>query len=185
METEGKLIILTGKRGAGKSTFCSVLIAHFKKEGWRVRGLYSPGLFVDGDKKAIEVVNLENNERRLLAVPKPKSSVGTDENKPYHWNFDPQILEWGNHIFLNAVPADLLIVDEIGPLELKMSQGWTAAIKALDSKAYRLALLVMRPELLPDAIQRWPWAQVFTISSILKVPTLMQTVLKELNFETK
>jgi nucleoside-triphosphatase len=185
METEGKLIILTGKRGAGKSTFCSVLITHFKKESWQVRGLYSPGLFVDGYKNAIEVVNLENNERRLLAVPKSKSSLSTDENKPLHWNFDPQILEWGNRILMNAVPTDLLIVDEIGPLELKLGQGWTEAINALDGKAYRLALLVMRPELLTDATQRWPWAQVYTLSSIIKVPTLMQTVLRELHFETK
>ena len=185
MDTEGKLIIITGKRGAGKSTFCSRLIAHFKKEGWKVRGVFSPGLFVDGRKNAIEVVNLENNERRLLAVNKSKSNMDTNEKMPLHWDFDPQVLEWGNRIFEKAVPTDLLVVDEIGPLELKNSQGWIAAIKALDEQSYRLALLVMRPDLLPEAIQRWPLAQVITLSSIARVPAMLQTVLQDWNFDPK
>ena len=44
-------------------------------------------------------------------------------------------------------PCDLLVIDEIGPLELEMGQGLTNALDALRQADYRLALVSIRPAL--------------------------------------
>jgi hypothetical protein len=42
----------------------------------------------------------------------------------------------------------VLVVDELGPLELVRNQGWTAGLDVLRAGRYRLALAVVRPSLL-------------------------------------
>jgi len=59
----------------------------------------------------------------------------------------------------------MLIVDELGPLEFEAEVGWSAGMKALDSRAFQVALVTIRPELLKVARQRWPFAGVVDMES--------------------
>jgi nucleoside-triphosphatase THEP1 len=43
---------------------------------------------------------------------------------------------------------DVLVIDELGPLEFDLQTGWTASFEVLRRKRYRLALIVIRPECL-------------------------------------
>lgn len=53
----------------------------------------------------------------------------------------------GQSVLEISLPCDLLIVDELGPLELTHQMGWRAALEILPRAGYRLALVVIRPEL--------------------------------------
>ena len=57
-------------------------------------------------------------------------------------------LIWGNHVLSNSTPCDLLVVDELGPLEIDRGTGWQAGLAAVDSKEYAVAVVVVRAELL-------------------------------------
>jgi nucleoside-triphosphatase THEP1 len=46
-------------------------------------------------------------------------------------------------------------VDELGPTELQFGQGWIEAITLLREGDYRLALVVVRPTLLHEALPRF------------------------------
>ena len=46
-----------------------------------------------------------------------------------------------------SAPCDLLLVDELGPLEMLRGQGFTAAQAALAGGRYRLGIAVVRPAL--------------------------------------
>ena len=174
---EGKLWIISGEIGAGKTLLCAALIKQFQQSLWRIRGLHSPAIF-DGDKKVgISVVNLENQEIRHLAVYDPKPDKSEDD--PIRWSFDPQVLAWGNQVFLTAAPTDLLVVDELGPLEMKRNQGWVHALTALDSRKYRQAILVMRPTLLSIAQVRWSWGRTILIKSVAQVPEISRQLMDE------
>jgi hypothetical protein len=72
-------------------------------------------------------------------------------------------MAWGNDVLGAATPCDLLIVDELGPLEFERNRGWTDGLAAVDSGDYRHALVVVRPQLLPAARARWPHAQVVDV----------------------
>ena len=47
------------------------------------------------------------------------------------------------------------LVDELGPLELVRGEGWQAALETLAQGGYRLALVVVRPELLDVLPAAW------------------------------
>lgn len=64
------------------------------------------------------------------------------------YRFIPATLEWASELLTGATPCDLLIVDELGPLELIRGQGLVAALDVLNEGAFSLALVVVRPELL-------------------------------------
>jgi nucleoside-triphosphatase len=157
------LWVLTGERGAGKTRFCYLLAEHARFAGWQVAGLVSPAIFTGLEKTGIEVQDLYTGEVRLLASKRvrPRFTLLLGE-----WHFDPQALAWGNTVLETTLntrdrkkPIDLLIIDEMGPLELVRGGGWNTALEILGNPGYRLGLVVVRPELLETAIKLLPAIQ--------------------------
>jgi len=155
-------IIVTGDRGAGKTTSCTRLIELARSGGWQVAGVLSPAVVVDGIKIAIDVIDLRSEQRRRLAAYDPYA----DYPRELHWRFEADVLAWGNAVLAESTSCDMLIVDELGVLEFERGQGWLAGLNALDSGNYQLGIVVIRPELLQQAQQRWPSAQVITIQNV-------------------
>ena len=158
---ESVLFIVTGDRGAGKTTFCARLSELARSSGWQVAGVLSPAVVVDGAKTMIDMIDLRADRRRRLANYDPDA----DYPRELHWRFDADVLAWGNIVLSDSVPCDMLVVDELGVLEFERGQGWQAGLAAIDSRAYRLGVVVIRPELLTQAQQRWSQAQVIEISA--------------------
>jgi nucleoside-triphosphatase THEP1 len=169
---EGRLWIISGEIGAGKTTLCACLIQAFDALGWQISGLRSPAIMEAGQKTGIAVENLASKAIRKLAVQATKLQELEDE--PMHWTFDPEVLAWGNQVFMQVVPTDLLVVDEIGPLEMNRGEGWVNALSALDSRQYRQAILVMRPKLLSMAQARWSWGQTILIEEVGQVFAILE-----------
>ena len=152
----GALMILTGSRGSGKTTLCRELAAAARRSGADVAGVLSPASFVGTRKVGIEAMDLRSGETRPLARRHDSARPGTLEL--CSWSFDERVLAWGNALLQSATPCDLLVVDELGPLELLEGRGWTAGLDAVDSGGYDRALVVVRPGLLEQARARWPRA---------------------------
>jgi nucleoside-triphosphatase THEP1 len=168
----GDLIILTGEIGAGKSTWCQALCQAAKKKEYQVCGVISPARFADGEKTGIELLDLTSGERRVLAEKRAVSSKGQQtRHETRHWRFIASTLTWGEAC-LNALlqashkPCDLLIIDEMGPLEFEHQQGWLSGLRLVDSRNYRLACVSIRPALLQAARLHWSWGQVVRLTSI-------------------
>jgi nucleoside-triphosphatase THEP1 len=152
-----RLYLLNAPIGAGKTTWCLKFAQEAKAQGRSVSGLCSPAVFVEGQKIGIDLLDLRSSARRRLAILKPASSRGLTTRR---WLFDEAAVAWGNDLLRQelALPGDLFILDELGPLELERSQGLTEALPILDARQHRLAVVVVRPSLVPVAQARWPWA---------------------------
>jgi tellurite methyltransferase len=157
---ESHLLIVTGERGAGKTTFCTRLVELARSSGWQVAGVLSPAVIVNGVKVAIDVERVRSGQRRRLADFDPESHNPCG----MRWDFDADALAWGNAALAESTPCKVLIVDELGVLEFELGQGWQAGLAALDSGDYRLGVVVIRSELLAKAQQRWPAAQIVEIA---------------------
>lgn len=172
------LYIITGDRGAGKSTFCQHLVELAGPAGWQIGGLLSPAVVEGGQKTGIAVVNLRRGEQRLLAVRRethqPAAALQTNR-----WSFNADVMAWGNAVLHTAVPCDLLVVDELGPVEFERSEGWQAGLTALDSGRYRWGVVVIRPELLAVARQRWPEAEIIAIATAANAKTMAHQLAKK------
>ncbi len=154
------LYVLTGPRGAGKTTFCRGLIARAKQAGRDVAGVTSPAVVADGERIGFDAEDIRSGERRGLGRAQPQPGFSMRLGR---WFVNPAALAWANRIFACCYPCDLLVVDEIGPLELVRGEGWTDALSALRAGMYRAAVVVVRPELLEAARAALPIAACFDV----------------------
>ncbi len=158
------LFLITGSRGAGKTTFCSQLVQAAREAGWQVAGLLSRPVCEGPLRTAIDAEDLRTGEtRRLANAVSPDSGQVTPGTKG--WQFDPAALEWGNQVLAASTPCDLLVVDELGPLEFERGAGWQAGLAAVDTRQYAIALVVVRAELLGEALLRWGEANLVEIDT--------------------
>jgi len=166
-------VIVTGARGSGKSRWCAAVAAAARARGLRVAGVASPAVFEGGGtaggslgqrKVAFDLVDLGSGDRRRLADVRRADEPGTSTQR---WRFDESALAWGNAALraatTGAEPPDLLLVDELGPLEFARGVGLTEGLAAIDAGRYAVACVVVRPALVDDALRRWPDATVVDV----------------------
>ena len=152
--------MLTGERGAGKTSLCRALAARAQDNGWDAAGLISPAVFANGIKTGILVDDVRRGESRPLAALEVGGTFDLPVGK---WFFDRAVLAWGDRVLASSPPCDLLVVDELGPLELLEQSGWQSALQVLHGEGCRQALVVIRPEL--QALAR----QMLDISATLTI----------------
>jgi nucleoside-triphosphatase THEP1 len=140
----GHIVILTGPPGSGKTTTCCQLADLARRRGLDCAGLVCPARFHKSRKVGIDVLNLRTGESRPLAEADQLPSALRTQG----YRFDAETTAWGAAVLAAACPCDLLIVDEIGPLELERGQGWVNALDVLGADSFRLAVVVVRPHLL-------------------------------------
>lgn len=156
------LLLLTGARGAGKTRWCTTLLHAARKEGLAVAGLLSPPVYEKGRKTAINLLDIATNKQRCLAERTAPGEAGT---AGLGWRFKPATLNWGNAVLKGISRCDLLILDELGPLEFDGKGGLNAAFSLIDAADFRTAIIVVRPELLQSASKRWPWiAHIYEVT---------------------
>jgi nucleoside-triphosphatase len=169
--------IVTGGRGTGKTTFCRHMAELARQVGWDVAGILSLPRMENGVKTGIFALDLRHGEQRLLAGPYSGEVAGTPMCR---WIFSEQTLLWANNALAAAIPCDLLIVDEIGPLELEREAGLLAWRSVIAAGAYRVALAVVRPECVHHPLLEGKSSGSLIISSPEQAGELAQTMFAKL-----
>jgi nucleoside-triphosphatase THEP1 len=152
LATLPKRLIVTGASGTGKTSFCQHVIEAANVIGWQVAGLLSLPRFEAGQKTGIFALDLSSGEKRLLASCQPDEIASLPFGK---WMFDTHTLTWGDDLLKHAPPCDLLIIDEIGPLEFDLQHGWTACFQLLLRQTEGIVLVTIRPSYLARLQAFW------------------------------
>jgi len=152
-----QLILVTGLSGAGKTSWCRQLVNIAQEKGFSVSGILSPGIYQGEQKIGIAVKDLETGQQRQMARLR---AGGREKLTTPRWTFDADAMAWANEILQENAGSDLLIIDELGPLEFLRDKGLTAGLERIDSGDYQVACVVIRSSLLPKALQKWPDALV-------------------------
>lgn len=182
-EQPGSLFLLTGPSGSGKTTWCLSLVEHARQNEILRAGLVSPPVFENGQRTGIDLLDIESEARARLAnrrtaeIPSDSASTQppqTSKIVTLDWQFNLETLEKGNETLarlsarLEALeensPKTLVVLDELGPLELVRRQGWVAGVDLITRRKYHLAFVVIRPGLLLQALDLWPWARSLKFS---------------------
>ncbi|MGB2897224.1 MAG: nucleoside-triphosphatase [Anaerolineales bacterium] len=165
MTQKPSILIISGTRASGKTTFCARMTKILKSNGWDVAGLLSFPIIKQGEQIAKDAFDIRSGARRSLARINFQD-IATTEVQTGRWIFDTKSLAWCNAVFHSSVPCDFLVIDEIGPLEFNQGQGFLEALTALDSGEYMFGIAVIRPGLLETAMQRWPTSKIIELTDI-------------------
>ncbi|MFP3853977.1 MAG: nucleoside-triphosphatase [Anaerolineales bacterium] len=162
MKQAGERWLLTGERNSGKTRALELLLAWLTKNrpALQVAGLISPGVYQDGKKIAIDIVDLRTDDHRRLADPKESAQQGLSTKR---WFFYTDIIAWGNRKLREINSCDIFIIDELGPLEFEREDGFQIALPLMDRAAFRLGFAVVRPSLLDRAESRWKPERILDI----------------------
>ncbi|NPV76460.1 MAG: hypothetical protein HPY59_08785 [Anaerolineae bacterium] len=164
--------IVTGWRSSGKTAFCQGLIQQARLENWDVAGILSPARFENGIKVAIDAVDLRTTIQKPLANLQRQDETDLAFGD---WFFNRRTLTWGNQALRESAPCDLLVIDELGPLEFNLHTGWTAAFEVLESASFRIALAVIRPELMMAGQALLKPAKIIEIHDVSEAADLIRS----------
>ena len=141
-----KKILLTGAPGSGKTTLIHRVV---DKYSGRAGGFYTQEIRERGRRKGFEIVTLEG-ERGILAHVDHHSQVRVSK-----YGVDVAALD---RIAVDAIQktierGGLLVIDEIGPMEISSSRFREAVLHALNSDCDLLGTIVRRRTPFTDKIK--------------------------------
>lgn len=159
------VFIYSGEKGVGKSTFLQEMFLQKPN----VSGILQPR--INGIKYLVDV---ETGEKRKLEL-----QYQTEEEKIItigNYIFSAETFLWGQQKLIDAIksPNRLIIIDEIGPLELSGS-GLEPVLTEIISKAIsevKKLILVVRPTLISDVIKKYTIDSSLFIKYGEKIPSL-------------
>jgi len=147
------ILLLCGPIRVGKTTLCQRWLCAARKAGWRVGGILAPARWDDGSKKnGINVIDLETGERHQLATIVHQRSAATVGE----YCFCQSSTRWALDGLLRALrsPLDLVIIDEIGRLELEHGGGYAPALDAIANAQCKRVLIIVRDSLADALAER-------------------------------
>jgi nucleoside-triphosphatase len=147
-----RLIVVTGDPGTGKSTRCRQVARAAREAGRVVRG-YVGTDEPDGGGVKRWLEDLQSGERALLGRMATPEAIAAGAPR---WILESSTLARCSRVLEEACPADLLVIDEVGPLELVEERGAMEGVRQALAGDYDVALVVVRPWLVGRFLERFP-----------------------------
>ncbi len=137
-----RVFVVTGGRGAGKTTMTWELAGRLRARGLQVLGFVQRRLVRAGRAVGYELVDLRSDERRLLCARRRglvRRMVSPKWREEVSWWCDERGFEWART--LREGRGDVAVVDELGSLELKGGGHWPAVARFLAAGRAPVAIL--------------------------------------------
>lgn len=143
------IIVVTGDIGIGKTTVCQRVIEIVRSEGYGCGGI----LTHKASDKSIVIEDIETGEKETLA------SIDNLNHGPRtgKYTFSSKGIEFGIQAIDRDTSAVLIVIDEIGYLELR-GEGFAKVLELTRAGKMRNCILVIRSELLPAFLPQLPTA---------------------------
>jgi nucleoside-triphosphatase THEP1 len=106
---------------------------------------------------------LEVRELRTESVYKLTDPFDTPSASPLgHFKMNAAAMARSVRALAGSFPTQVFVLDEVGPLELKHRQGWVDVLALLAHESYVIAVVVVRPSLVGQAVVELP-ATIYSV----------------------
>jgi nucleoside-triphosphatase THEP1 len=143
------VLVLSGPVHAGKTTFLERVLPLWSARGLGCAGFLSPAMTDEDGETGYDLFEISTGRRQPYL--RRHGGPGAERIGPYV--FVPEALERARTIIRDPGPSGLLVVDEVGPLELRGGGLWPALRDALAAPG-PTPLLVVRRDILGDFAAR-------------------------------
>ena len=151
-KTRPEVIIITGDIQQGKTTFTRKITEILKDKGKSIDGFLAIAVHENGKRIGFDLHNLRSGLQSELCRTTPHQGW----LKQGIFYFDPEGIKIGKEILVSVNPesSELVVIDEIGPMELN-DQGWGISIEKLCRSAVPSHLWVVRRNLVDLISRKW------------------------------
>jgi len=155
------IFVICGEVHEGKTSIAKKVVTELQKNGLTISGFFSESGSNDSGQKTYHVVDANTGEKEMLCSENP--SPGSI--KSGRFNFSETGLTRGRQILEYALrkPTDLIVIDEIGPLEIN-DKGWALAIERLLNQCNTPQLWIARERLVNVLIRKWNIGDAFVFN---------------------
>lgn len=149
---KSSIVIITGDIHQGKTTFTQKIISDLLKSKIRIAGFLSIGINENDLRTGFNLYDIESSKQFELCTNKKDERL----IKFGQYYFNKETMTRGEEILSpeNIFNKQLIVIDEIGPLELN-DKGWSSAIEKLISTTEIPHLWIVRKSILKKAIRKW------------------------------
>jgi nucleoside-triphosphatase THEP1 len=148
MKVPTKVVVVTGPTNCGKTSVVEAIVSKLIGQGCGVSGFIQPGLWQNKEKIGFRVRDVRTGEEIDLArrVEAREGQHGTG------FVFETDGFDLAARALARRQVDDVLIVDELGPLELRGRGHMPAVRRAIGDGSLRAVMLVVRRHLVPSLL---------------------------------
>jgi len=153
LRQKNKIFILSGDTRSGKTTFLKAVIAGIRQQNpaYQTGGIIATGIDRNDERYGFEIQELSTGNTYLLCTQEPQE--GTEKIGRFY--FSKEVMKQTNDLVTNSLSKiDLLVIDEVGYLELK-GRGWFEIIEQAMQQEGLNMIFVVRKRLLEEVLQLW------------------------------
>ena len=134
-----RIILLTGRPGVGKTTIVNRIHEHYSKNGFKIVGLTTREVREGGARTGFMITDLASGQEGWLA----KKDAGTGPRVGAYVVVSDELEKIGVTALERSVreAADLVIIDEIGPMEMTSASFRRNISKVLNGRKAVVATL--------------------------------------------
>ena len=142
------IFILTGPVHSGKTTFLKKLVDELKVNKLKINGFLSEAVLENKEIFGYDLYDMKNEQ----SIPFIRREGEEEWEKIGSYFFIPEALAHVKKMIFQSRGVDILVIDEIGPLELRGKGLWPALRKVFSSPPKGL-ILVVRKNILKDFLR--------------------------------
>ncbi len=160
MHQKNQIFIISGPTRSGKTTFLKEVILQIKNTdpNKRIGGLIAHGMDVNGYRFGFNIEDITTGEKAYLCSQEPEDGA----IKIGRFYFSTKGLEFGNKALTKHLDnLDLLVIDEVGYLELQ-GKGWFESIEKAMQKDLTI-IMVVRKRILEQILNLWQNKQFIVV----------------------
>jgi nucleoside-triphosphatase THEP1 len=160
-----KVVIITGDKHSGKTTFVKEMIAHLVNSGVQCTGFFAEGLWQDDGKRAsFNLVTLPQN----IVIPlSNRENTSWEQHGPFRYN--PEALAVGKQLLENATRDSIIFIDEIGKQELD-GLIWADAFENVLHRNTNTIVITVRKSFLEDVVDKWHLNHALVVDATTDCP---------------
>jgi len=143
-----RVVVVTGPSDGGKTNTVTGLSSRLQNDGVRVFGFVQPGVYEEEQKVGFRLRDVATGEEAVLATR------GTRREGRYgtYFQFFDEGFELGRKALQRVKPGSLLVIDELGPVELRGEGHMRAVRDAVAVPDLIGAVIVVRRHLVPSLL---------------------------------